>query len=77
MKPILTDDKTLEFNLLQQIIGNYYNLPIEFCLREFLGWENAKIKEFLKEHKKAKKIALKSEKRDIFSNSCCAQAQSN
>lgn len=73
MNQIPIDYKTLEFDLLQQIVSNHFNLPIEFCLREFLGWENAKIKDFLKEHKKSKKNALKSQKRDILSDSCCGK----
>lgn len=44
--------KLNEYNLLSQIVGNYYQLPISFCLKEFLNWDDAKIKSFLKEQNK-------------------------
>ena len=59
MEPLTIDTKTLEFNLLREISNNYHQLPVEFCLKEFLGWEDGKIKQFVRERKKTRKAILK------------------
>lgn len=68
------DSKILEFNLFASIVGNYQGLPVQFCLKEFLGWDDSKIKTFLKEHKKSKKARdkeyLRSAKIGAVSNCC-------
>lgn len=52
--------KEIEFRVLTLIVGNYFNLPIEFCLSEFLGWDSTKIKTFTKALNKEKRKAEKS-----------------
>lgn len=53
------ETKTLEFNLLRDIINNNYRLPVDFCLKQFLGWSDEKIKAFNKEQKRNEKALLK------------------
>ena len=50
-----SESKMLEYNIFTSIVGNYNGLPIQFCLKEFLGWDDSKIETFLKEYKKSKK----------------------
>jgi hypothetical protein len=74
-----SESKILEYNLFTSIVGNYSGLPVQFCLKEFLGWDDSKIKTFLKEHKKSKKARdkefLGSAKVSTSSN-CCGSGTS-
>lgn len=72
------DSKILEYNLFRDIVGNYSGLPVQFCLKEFLGWDDSKIKTFLKEYKKSKKVRekeyLRSSKLCTPSTDCCGSS---
>lgn len=63
-----------QFSLLQSII--YSNLPKEFCLKQYLGWDDATIKSFLKDLKKdLKKSQAAQKKRELscgVSSTCCS-----
>ena len=65
------DSKILEYNLFRDIVGNYSGLPVQFCLKEFLGWDDSKIKTFLKEYKKSKKAR---DKEFLKSSELCAKS---
>lgn len=77
-----SDSKLFEFNLFKDITCGYHSLPVEFCLKEFLGWDEVKIKQFTKERKKAQRAAEKQYAKSqsicgIASNegkSCCDKA---
>lgn len=64
------DSKILEYNLFRDIVGNYSGLPVQFCLKEFLGWDDSKIKTFLKEYKKSKKAKEKEYQLCVPTNCC-------
>jgi hypothetical protein len=75
MNPDKQNKKNEELNTLLTIVNSYYQLPVDFCLKEFLGWDDSKIKTFNKERKKTKKNILKeynkvSNKAFSF-DSCC------
>lgn len=75
----LTESKVLEYDLFRNIVGNYSGLPISFCLKEFLGWDDSKIKTFSKEYKKAKKARDKEFKQNTKlceEVNCCGGATS-
>jgi hypothetical protein len=73
-----SDSKILEYNLFASIVGNYQGFPVQFCLKEFLGWDDSKIKTFLKEHKKSKKAKDKEYFRSARlctpSTECCGSS---
>ena len=74
-----SESKVLEYNLLRDIVGNYSGLPVAFCLKEFLGWDDSKIKTFSKEYKKAKKARDKQFKQDSIlckAANCCGGSTS-
>jgi len=69
-----SESKILEYNLFTSIVGNYNGFPVQFCLKEFLGWDDSKIKTFLKEYKKSKKARDKEYLRSSISctaSNCC------
>jgi hypothetical protein len=71
------DSKILEYNLFRDIVGNYSGLPVQFCLKEFLGWDDSKIKTFLKEYKKSKKAREKEYLRSselCTPSNCCGSS---
>lgn len=49
-----TEARLGEFQLLINIVYNS-QLPKAFCLKEYMNWDDAKIKKFLKEYKKINK----------------------
>jgi hypothetical protein len=76
MEPLTIDSKTLEFNLLREIMNNKHQLPVDFCLKYFLDWPDSTIKLFIKEQRKIEKALLKKYKKmqeesGILSSSCC------
>lgn len=73
MNPEEQNKKNGELDTLLLILNSYNQLPIDFCLKEFLGWEDSKIKTFNKERKKTKKNTLKeyAKMNKSVSESCC------
>ena len=74
MNPEEQNKKNEELNTLLTIVNSYHQLPVDFCLKEFLGWDDSKIKTFNKERKKTKKNILKEYNKvskAISSDSCC------
>ena len=74
MNPEEQNKKNGELDTLLLILNSYNRLPIDFCLKEFLGWEDSKIKTFNKERKKTKKIIEKeyAKMNKSVSETCCA-----
>jgi hypothetical protein len=74
MNPEEQNRKNSELDTLLLILDSYKQLPVDFCLKEFLGWDDTKIKTFNKERKKTKRIILKEYakmSKSISSVSCC------
>jgi len=74
MNPEEQNKKNEELNTLLTIVNSYNQLPVDFCLKEFLGWDDSKIKTFNKERKKLKKNILKEYNKvskAFSSDSCC------
>jgi hypothetical protein len=65
--------KSEEFALLNAMLLNYNNLPIKFLLKEYMEWDDEKIKSFMKSWKKQETVNTK--KRKKASLDCCPSCQ--
>lgn len=69
------NEEQTKLQILTTILETYNDLPIKFCLKEFLNWEDSKIKSFVKEYKKVKKEKQKQYAKSIsefsFGKRCC------
>jgi hypothetical protein len=67
------NEKNIELDILLKMLHCYHLLPLDFCLKEFLNWEDAKIKTFNKERRKMKKYNQKKSIKisNSISETCC------
>jgi len=70
------NQKNQELDMLLIILNSYHQLPVDFCLKEFLNWKDSKIKTFNKERKKTKRNILKEYAKTSSVDKCCNGGQS-
>lgn len=58
--------KEMEYSLLCRIVDGEYRYPLDFALREYLGWDHTKTSAFIKQYKKTRNKRKKDSDKEVF-----------